>query len=47
MCGPFSTFKEADNYRKKIIPLGFTDAYVVVYKDGVRLSGSEANAYLK
>lgn len=47
LCGPFSTFKEAYNYRKKIIPLGFTDAYVVVYKDGVRLSGSEANAYLK
>ena len=47
LCGPFSTYKEADAYRKKIIPLGFSDAYVVVYKDGVRLSGSEANSYLK
>lgn len=47
LCGPFDTFQEANNYRKKIIPLGFSDAYVVVYRDGNRLIGSEATSFLK
>ena len=47
LSGPYATFTEANNYRKKLVPLGFKDAFVVVYKDGVRLTGNDAAKYLK
>ncbi|MBX7226545.1 MAG: N-acetylmuramoyl-L-alanine amidase [Chitinophagales bacterium] len=47
LSGPYTTFSEANSYRKKLVPLGFNDAFVVVYKDGVRLMGNEAAKYLK
>lgn len=44
--GSFVDAKFAKTLRDEVKSLGMTDAYVVVYKDGVKLSGAEAAQYL-
>ena len=41
MSGLISTFKEADALKQKIIPLGFPDAEVIAYLDGVRIKAED------
>ena len=34
--GCFATKEEADRYQKEVTALGYTDAFVVKFEDGVR-----------
>jgi N-acetylmuramoyl-L-alanine amidase len=47
LSGPYTSFSEAGKFLKKARTLGYTDAFVAVYKNGKRLSLSEAKQYLK
>ncbi|MGE0569330.1 MAG: hypothetical protein AB7O73_15430, partial [Bacteroidia bacterium] len=44
--GSFVEAKFAKSSKDEMIALGITDAFVVVYKDGVKLFGSQAAEYL-
>lgn len=45
--GPFDNFKKAIEEQNKIRNNGYKDAFIVVYKDGERLSFSDAKQFLK
>ena len=42
--GSFSNFKEADAFRKEVRVLGIKDAFVVAFKDGVKMDLEKAKA---
>ncbi|MBK9792427.1 MAG: N-acetylmuramoyl-L-alanine amidase [Sphingobacteriales bacterium] len=44
---PFSDFDLANKVLKKVKASGYKDAFIVVYKDGKKLSASEAKNYLQ
>ena len=35
--GNFETLKEAQNFRKQLVDIGFDDAFVASYKEGKRI----------
>ncbi len=41
--GNFETLAEAQKFRKQLVDLGFTDAFVASYKEGKRIQIEEAN----
>jgi hypothetical protein len=41
MAGLLSTYKEADDYKNKIMEEGFPDARVIAYLDGIRIKESD------
>lgn len=45
--GNFSEVRFAKELRDQIIQLGITDAFIVVYRDGRKLYGTEAESYLR
>lgn len=45
--GKYTKFAEAVKYQATVRGKGFKDAFVVVFKDGKRLTGDEAKKYLK
>ncbi|MFN8284267.1 MAG: N-acetylmuramoyl-L-alanine amidase [Chitinophagales bacterium] len=47
VCGPYNTYSSALKTVKKAKSSGFKDAFVVVYKNGNRLSFDEAKKYFK
>lgn len=47
MAGNHGNFNDARNELQKMKSLGFKDAFIVVYKQGVRLSTSEAKSFLQ
>lgn len=47
LSGPYGSFDDAGKFLKKAKTAGYTDAFVAVYKNGKRLSISEAKQYLK
>lgn len=47
MAGNFSTYSDARREQESLRSKGFKDAFIVVYKQGVRLNASEAKAYLQ
>ena len=42
--GSFNNFKEADDFRKEVRLLGIKDAFVVAFKDGVKMDLEKAKA---
>ncbi len=44
---PFTDYDLASKVLRKVRTSGFNDAFIVVYKDGVKLSATEAKPYLK
>jgi N-acetylmuramoyl-L-alanine amidase len=44
--GPYKTYDAAEKMLKKARKSGYKDAFIVVYKNGVRLSASEGKKYL-
>lgn len=47
MAGNFSTYSDAKREQEEMRKLGFKDAFIVVYKQGVRLNATDAKAYLQ
>jgi hypothetical protein len=45
MAGMLATFKEADKMQSDMITMGFTDAVIVPYLNGIRLTISEIPNY--
>jgi len=43
--GSFGNYEDAKNYRKILVDQGVTDAFVIVYKNGVKSNTKEAGAY--
>ena len=41
--GNFETLKEAQNFRKQLVDLGFSDAFVASYKEGKRIQIEDPN----
>jgi N-acetylmuramoyl-L-alanine amidase len=44
---PFTDYDEALKVLKKVKVSGYKDAFIVVYKDGKKLSSTEAKKYLQ
>jgi len=47
LVGAFRTKQDADSFRDEMIGLGFKDAWIVPYIDGVRATIHEANEYIE
>lgn len=47
MAGNFSSYSDARREQEEMRKLGFKDAFIVVYKQGVRLNATDAKAYLQ
>jgi N-acetylmuramoyl-L-alanine amidase len=47
MTGPYLNYAEAVNAQKNMRNKGYSDAFVIVYKNGIRLTAAEAKEYLK
>ncbi|QQR97434.1 MAG: N-acetylmuramoyl-L-alanine amidase [Sphingobacteriales bacterium] len=47
LSGPFDTFSKAVSVQKSLKEKGYTDAFIVVYQNGSRLSSTQAKQFLK
>jgi hypothetical protein len=47
LSGPFDSFSKAVSVQKSLKEKGYTDAFIVVYQNGSRLSSTQAKQFLK